>query len=776
MRLDFLSAADGSALTKTFTKNNNTIQTDSYPFVRDFTSRTQEISNISEMRDALLTAMAEKACLLKGTLDRPLTSESRAGHTHSHAPTKWLCLDVDVYEGFDSIDALLTALDPALGAVSYLFQHSASAGINGKAGIRGHIFIMLAHEVRPDVVKQWLIHKNLTVPALRDRIELSANGLTLKYPLDITTCQNDKLIYIAPPVCIGLDDPLGMERLVLSTKYETELDMPFVTTVSKNQQDADTKVAELRSTMGLRKRTPKYKQSGNDRILLNPDAAIVTDYKEERGFCYLNLNHGNSWAYYFPADNNEILHNFKGEPPVRLADIAPEFYAALQPVATTAPDTGVKPLVFRDPVSDTYYNGYYYAAEDRVDLHQVSSTQKIEHFLAQHGLPGPEYIEDWEYRFDPTTNQVIDFPNKKVNRFQPTIYMRAITTPQVMPPTIRRVIFHALGSDTVAYNRFMNWVAFLFQKRTKPGTAWILHGTQGTGKGLILNKILTPLFGHEHVLQLTTQSFQDSFNAGYENSLVNWIDEFQLPEGRDQMSSMNKLKNQITEPKLTIRAMRRNAVMRDSYFGTIIATNQSDPIPLSDNDRRFNVAPRQEAPLEISQDEVDGIEGELLQFAGYLHHYAVDTTAVRQPLLNEARQQMIEISENTKDAFFRNALAGNLDYFLAHCPPVEGSTEYITAPAYRRILAGWCRSRGTEVKVPRDDLLLVYNFIRKANTSAAAFGRMMSIAHMSPKRIRLGHLVTRGSVLVFQGGDTEEIDAFLTEQKESPIEREQRQK
>lgn len=777
MRLDFLSAADGSALTKSFALDGDgVIQTTSYPFIREFTSSTVHVSDLDEMQTALAAAMSDGKCLLKGVLDRPLTAESRAGHTKAHTQTQWLCLDIDVYEGFDTIDDLLNAVDPALGNTSYIFQHSASAGIKGGVGIRGHVFIMLSKPASPEVIKQWLMHCNLNTPALRERIELSANGLTLKYPLDITTCQNDKLLYIAPPTCHGIADPLGEERLVRGTKSEALLSLSFATVAAKTQQDVEDRIAELRKNAGLKKRAPKYKQIGGERILLNPDVAAVTDYKQERGFCYLNLNHGDSWAYYFPEDNHEIVYNFKGEPPVRLIDIAPEFYAALQPEVQSELAGDALPLIFRDPVTDTYFNGYYHRDDDRLQLYQVSSTVKIDHFLAQHGLPSPEYIEDWEYSFDPTTNQVIDFANKKANQFKPTDYMRDTTTPSSSVPLItRKVMLHALGGDVEAYNHFLNWIAYMFQTRTKPGTAWVLHGTQGTGKGLILNEILTPIFGQEHVLQLTTQSFQDQFNAGFETALLGWIDEFQLPDGREQTSSMNKLKNLITEPKLIIRAMRRNAVIRPSYIGLIIATNHSDPIPMTANDRRMNIAPAQDIPLEITTTEIEALRLERAQFAAFLRDYEVDVERVRRPLLNAARQTMIDISENTKDEFFRNAINGNLDYFLANRPPAKGSTEYIAAPAYRRVLAQWCRNRGKELKVSRDDLMLTYNFIRKAATSTAAFGRMLSIAGKPPVTVRIDGKPMRGVELTFTGGDEGEIAAFLQEQEKASNDDQQQQ-
>jgi hypothetical protein len=57
----------------------------------------------------------------------------------------------------------------------------------------------------------------------------------------------------------------------------------------------------------------------------------VTGIRRARGFTYLNLNGGDSWGYYFPDSNPEVLYSFKGEPPVRLADIAPELWEQVRP-------------------------------------------------------------------------------------------------------------------------------------------------------------------------------------------------------------------------------------------------------------------------------------------------------------------------------------------------------------------------------------------------------------------------------------------------------------
>ena len=70
--------------------------------------------------------------------------------------------------------------------------------------------MLLEDEVVPTQLKEWLLYLNLTVPILRSHIRLNKARTVLRWPLDITACQNDKLLYIAPPSLEGLED--GFDR------------------------------------------------------------------------------------------------------------------------------------------------------------------------------------------------------------------------------------------------------------------------------------------------------------------------------------------------------------------------------------------------------------------------------------------------------------------------------------------------------------------------------------------------------------------------------------
>jgi hypothetical protein len=213
IRVTFLAAASGAVMSKRFCIENGTVALkDPYPFVKRFTSHEVEVHSIKDFYSAILKHANKGNCLLKGNLDRPITRESRAGHTRSHETTQWVVLDNDHLHDVEPQE-LMDLL--GLGYVNYVTQYSASAGIvDGKMGY--HIFFLLDESYHPAALKLYLKHLNLSIPDLREKLSLTRTNMSLRWPIDITVCQNDKIIYIAPPVCgPGVTDTLKGNRIQL---------------------------------------------------------------------------------------------------------------------------------------------------------------------------------------------------------------------------------------------------------------------------------------------------------------------------------------------------------------------------------------------------------------------------------------------------------------------------------------------------------------------------------------------------------------------------------
>jgi hypothetical protein len=606
------------------------------------------------------------------------------------------------------------------------------------------------------------------------QLTLANNNITLKWPLDITTCQNDKLIYIAPPVCQGFDDPLAGQRFVLRERSNDFAPTPELNTahVALLQQWEQEKINDLRAAMGLPRRKPRFKQSGELEILTNPSPGVVTSHKMARGFTYVNLNGGDSWGYYFPAENPSILYNFKGEPPVFLKDIAPEFHSQYQQVLAELKrqeivdqlgTSNFETLVFRDIVTDTYYNGYYFPDEDRVQLHKAATVQRLQHFKMQHNEEPPEFIEDWTVTFDPTRLEFYDANRKWINNYTPSHYLRDNTlTGHCIPPIIDRVLESITGHDIDAKWHFINWLAHIYQTRQKTGTAWIFHGIEGTGKGLLFSKVLRPLFGAAHTMSAGNKNIEDGFNDSLQHANIVFIDELEMASVQSAAQFMATMKNYITEDFVMVRAMRVSARQVRTFFNFIIATNKQTPVHLSPTDRRFNVCPPQEKKLVMTTAEIESIDQELPQFAGFLRTYKVSVAKTREVLMNDAREALIQSSQTSVERFFEAARKGQINYFLSFLNasnPMDNTYYYA---AFETVLERWCRHAIDEdfCNVARDELQTAYTYILGRPTGAAKFQRMMAMYRIDAEQVDvMGKLVTGYNVM--WGGDKIAIQRFL---------------
>ena len=680
MTSDFLSAS--VHLTKTIISDTTgTIQKTPYPHVSHVTSHAENTPDLTSFFAAIQTHAAMGHCLLKGNVQRPLINESRAGSTNATATTTWLCLDIDglpsTYKS-TKVTPEHVLKEIGLDNVSYIIQWSASQGLpNTLHLLRMHLFVMLTQPVAAPLVKQWLIHLNHTVPLLHDAHHLTKTGNTLSWALDITACQNDKLIYIAPPIFKGMKNPMGRTpRIQLITRTHPTFTFPSSTTPANVNRDLTIKrITELRDRAGLPPKKFITKMSGSVEILVKPDSCTVTEIRAERGFVYFNLNGGDSWAYYHPEDRPDYIYNFKGEPNYLTKELLPEYWASLTAKASRTSSAGLTYLAFLDRRSGAYVRGTYEEATDILDLNVAKNETVIRHFAEQNGVPMGSYIPEWDMSFDPHDSVRVDYDSKTINTFQLTEYMRA-TAKKVTkcPPTIFKIIHHALGNDVDCTAHFINWTAFILQKRTRTLTAWVWHGVEGTGKGILMNRILRPLFGKNQTASRRMEEFNEPYNAFMKQCFLVFVDEVDAKAFINERGVMAKLRNFITEATTPVRQMYMSAMECDNYTNWIFASNKPEPVVIPKEDRRFNVGKYQPLKLGMTDQELNRIPGELQVFHDFLLSYPVDLKAVATPLDNADRATMIQVSESSIDTVANAIVRGDMEFLLDQLPSTMAYT------------------------------------------------------------------------------------------------------
>lgn len=740
MKLTFLEAE--VPLTKSFSLDpRGNLLKSSYPLVGEFTSHAETAKDLRSFADLLVKHADLGHCLLKGNVAKPLVMESRAGSTDSNAPTDWLCLDLDGAVELENPEQLLDKV-PVLHNVDYVLQYSASHGVDKKKKFSAHIFMQLTAPQLPNIIKTWLKSLNLDLSLLTAGLSLTRTNMALRWPLDITTCQNDKLLYITPPILDkGIRVPKMQRVTYVRRKYRT-VDLSRATELHTElvTARANTKIRELRAKAGLpdHKLATRISNKGIE-IMAKPGQAQVTGIREKNGFTYLNLNGGDSFGYFHPVTNPEIIYNFKGEPNYLTKELLPEYYAQClkqgskpDPHAANEEKSGVYYLAFLDRVSDSYYRGTWDPATGAIDIGPTNSVRKVNDFLVCHGQGKADSIPEWTYRFAFDDARTIDPDARFINRYQPTRYMAATKRKgATVPPVISKLINHVMPSEEAA-ERFLNWLAVIYQLRIKPGTAWIWTGTQGVGKGLLFSRVLRPIFGANYTAEYPIGQLEEEFNAFLEDSVLVMIDEAQREGLKSEEKVLAKLKHYITEPNISIRRLYANHFLARNFTSFIIASNEDAPLFIAYNDRRFNVSPPQPDKIRISGKEIERIDEELDEFAIYLASREASEELARTPLLNQAREDMMQRTQKTSDRVAAALKGGDLRFFIdSHTMPMEvpqQSRHFGYVQAYDMALRAICEHALVEpkVKVWREQIRALFeHLVGEMPQGVTKFGQYM---------------------------------------------------
>lgn len=755
-----------------------------YPNVKNFTSFTETVSSIREMRDCLMQHGRHGQCLLKGDLERPLKNESRKGIAKKDAPSRLFVLDIDGFRAKGYVhgsehsaasiaavaESVLGLLPSAFQRASYVVQPSSSYGLK-KETVSMHFFFMLDEPVHPTKIKNYLLLLNLTCEKFAEQITLSASGSALSYRIDPSMADNTRLIYLTPPVFNGMDDPIKDKeaRFIYVEKQKEYLSAePFLAAEEAKINLLKNKTLKAaREIAGLPSIIPKAHRitvgQNTVEVISSPGALKMTFYADTGDFVTYDVNGGDSHAYYVFKYNPTVVYNFKGEPNFLFEAADPETYAwhrqtflqteaAIEDVTKKNLTVPPEPLVFRDFVTDQYLNGLINPVTGEVisiATANRSGLKGLEDFMAQHGGVLPENIPVWTYEFNPKSNVVVDFPNKFLNRYQPPeIYEKAskieITELHLNCPTISKLIMSVVGNDPECYFRFLNWLAFIVQYKEKTNTAWIFQGVQGTGKGQLYSRVLTPLLGPAYTRMMTLENVEEQFNGYLQDNLLLVVDEFRLQDSRVYDKLMNKIKNIITEPRINIRKMHTNAFEVPSYSNVLFFSNMHDVIRIEETDRRFNVAPRQETPLlirhpELANNLIDSLEEELLPFVAHMLRYKVDVSKAKSVLNNDAKKAMHALSVNSVQQIADAFRHGDMEFFIEYVMNRDTLDNQFVLPGQniiKGILMHYDSGSEDGYKLRSNEANILYAAITGVRENNIKFGRMMGLHGLRTEQFR----------------------------------------
>jgi len=739
IKTDFIS---GSApWRKTFIKRHGELETKLTKPPYHVTSYRELSKDLTELHSKLKEHAKQGHALLRGTLRQPLDNESRAGKIDKKAKTKLLILDVD---GTTCTDDPVEFINRFLGFgdVDMIVTYTSSFGI--KPGMRANIIIELSTETTFRDLNNLLWWRQLQNPDLRDEITLDVSGSLLLPTIDTASCVPAQVFTIAPPNCTPktldpfIDNPDA--RYAFHPGKEPTLGIldlmpPSLDDLAKEKA----KLLTLLRTMSGRTRKAPEVSSYLDRrtgeewnLVEDPEPAMVTRIIDQGDFVRLDLNGGDSQSHWHPADSLDWVYSFKNYIKYPMQKLVPEYYQAkVEQQKTTkveAAETmkheidkgGEFPFIAINADTEDYLCAMISKSTTWEDVQSFTKVRSVESWLDSNSATAPYTNVPPLYKvvfdpdrpfFDPTTNTI--------NRFtapQEVTFKDRDKTLEELNPQVRRLLLHVMAGDEIMLETFLDWVAFLYQKRTAPQSAWLLHGCQGTGKDmtfLLLQKVL----GHRYCRSVMPNSLNEPYNGWAEDANLIFVNEIDSRVFKGSNLSA-KLNDYITADELVIRRMRTDGYTVKNLTGYIFASNRSDAVELPPGDRRFHVPPRQEIPLikVMSEEDIRSVAYIDEVDIGKLRHWfslrEYNESRLRRPGTTEAKRVLADSAQPAATRLVGHLRDGRWATILADMESYEGMFNEHGNSGSALLLEGFFKDFVDGVETDRKNIVITLKELR----------------------------------------------------------------
>ena len=383
-------------------------------------------------------------------------------------------------------------------------------------------------------------------------------------------------------------------------------------------------------------------------------------------------------------------------------------------------------------------------------MHGISPNLLVQH-CKQFNLPIPEVFPQMDWVLDFESDQLVDFEKGIVNKYIAPDILKATppdgTTqadfqPEVTWPFISNLLDHILGGDQQIRQHFINDLAYMVQKRQKLITTYLLQGVEGTGKGTFFDHIIRPLFGEDYTAQGDESRFINQFNSFLSGSVFVLINEIHV-DSNSGSRIMDKIKQAITDINVMVEAKGQDVQVNVRNVCTFLfATNKVFSVVLPPDDRRFNVAPRQEQMVQRQpwwlpnfEDVKATIQKELPSFVFYLKTHEINFSAIATTIDNEPKRFLQQMSTTFAEDFFARVAEGDLEWLkLALCKRGSSQADDIAWISLNTII----NSLSLEKPTPQNDLYFIYNYMNNKELNPTAFGKLAIHRLGEPQRIRIG--------------------------------------
>lgn len=313
---------------------------------------------------------------------------------------------------------------------------------------------------------------------------------------------------------------------------------------------------------------------------------------------------------------------------------------------------------YYDYREDELYLGVAYQVLDNI---VASAEQKLSDVLPV--LKADFYVDD---------DNRIDYEKERFNFFVPTAHMLLKKTDEKLDPRKSFPHIYRLLSNLIPNYQerklFLNWLSGILQFRKKHITAWLLKGKQGTGKNVLIEHVLKPLFGSKQTKVVDDAELQRDFNPWLQNALLIAFNE--VAHDNNSRNSINsKIKAIITDSTAIINEKNVKTYTVKNYANCLFFSNEAIPLFIEDGDRRFNVVSTGEKLTSFPwfKNDPEGflksLEDEVAAFAQFLMNWRYDAVKANTCINNKEKEKMVGACMNRFEEFAYRLKRADVDWF-----------------------------------------------------------------------------------------------------------------
>ncbi len=229
-------------------------------------------------------------------------------------------------------------------------------------------------------------------------------------------------------------------------------------------------------------------------------------------------------------------------------------------------------------------------------------------------------------------------------------------------PNIKKILNNLVDGDKKAYMYICNWLAWQLQNpQQRLATSIILKGEHGTGKTLLCNYVLRPIFENNYI-----EVGQSDLSKDYNDYIMGkqLVVANEVIHSDNKLSVPEKLKNYVSDDYVSIQRKYKDSLNVKNYAHWIFISNNQIPIKLTRNDRRYSVFSSKilkngfQIFLSLKKNQNSEVKG----FVKYLMDLRLDFEKVNIPYKNQSRKDLIEASLNSVELFMETIMeAGGLE-------------------------------------------------------------------------------------------------------------------